>query len=104
MPVQQINAPIAAVAVPALARCQSKLDELKQYYLSMYRVIASLSIPVIFAVALFAPEIVLLWLGPKWAECAELFRLLAPAALIGALLNPSGWLLIALGKTKRYRN
>ena len=104
MPVQQINAPIAAVAVPALARCQSKLDELKQYYLSMYRVIASLSIPVIFAVALFAPEIVLLWLGPKWAECAELFQLLAPAALIGALLNPSGWLLIALGKTKRYRN
>lgn len=103
-PVQQINAPLAAVAVPALARCKADKAELCRYYFSLHRLIASACIPAIVGLALFADQVVHLWLGPRWAEAAVLFRLLAPAALLGALSNPSGWLLMSLGLTARYRN
>jgi O-antigen/teichoic acid export membrane protein len=103
MPIGQINGPLAAVSVPALSRLQNEPERYGRYYLNAILLICALSIPVITGLTLFADQVVLLWLGREWLATAEIFRLLALAALIGGISNPAGWLLISLGQTKRYR-
>jgi O-antigen/teichoic acid export membrane protein len=103
MPIGQINGPLGAVSIPALSRLQNEPERFGRYYLNAILLICSLSIPVIAGMTLFADQVVLLWLGKNWMATAEIFRLLAVAALIGGISNPAGWLLIALGDTKRYR-
>ena len=103
MPIGQINGPLGAVSIPALSRLQNEPERFGRYYLNAILLICSLSIPVIAGMTLFADQVVLLWLGKKWLATAEIFRLLSIAALIGGISNPAGWLLIALGDTKRYR-
>ena len=103
MPVGQINGPLGAVTIPALSRLQNEPERYRRYYLNAILLVCSLGMPVIAGITLFADQVVLVWLGPDWAASAELFRLLALAALIGGISNPSGWLLISLGLTKRYR-
>lgn len=103
MPVGQINGPLGSVTIPALSRLQDDLDRYRRYYLNAILLVCALSMPVIAGITLFADQVVLVWLGPDWASSADLFRLLALAALLGGISNPSGWLLISLGLTKRYR-
>lgn len=103
MPLGQINGPLGAVSIPALARLQNEPGRFGRYYLNAILLICSLSIPVVVGLTLFSDQVVLLWLGKKWMNTAEIFRLLGAAALIGGISNPAGWLLIALGDTKRYR-
>jgi len=103
MPVGQINGPLASVCVPALSRLQKEPERYARYYLNAIQVVCSLGIPMVAAIALFSDQVVLVWLGREWAESASLFRLLALAAIIGGISNPSGWLLISLGLTRRYR-
>ena len=103
MPVGQINGPLGAVTIPALSRLQQDPDRFRRYFLNAILLVCSLSMPVIAGITLFADEIVAVWLGPDWAASADLFRLLALAALIGGISNPAGWVLISLGLTKRYR-
>lgn len=103
MPLGQINGPLGSVSVPALSRLQNEPERFGRYYLNAILLICALSIPVIMGLTLFADQVVLLWLGREWMETAVIFRLLALATLIGGISNPAGWLLIALGQTKRYR-
>jgi peptidoglycan biosynthesis protein MviN/MurJ (putative lipid II flippase) len=103
VPIGQINAPLSSVAVPALSRSRSDPEKFRRFYLGVIQVVCSLGIPLVAAIALFADEVVLIWLGEGWAESAALFRLLAVAAVVGGISNPLGWLQIALGETKKYR-
>ncbi len=103
MPIKQVNGPLSAVAVPALSRSQGEHAQFARYFLGIVEMVASLCLPLVLGIALFADEIVRIWLGPRWAECADLFRLLAVAAAIGAINNPLGWLLISTGRTQRFR-
>ncbi len=103
MPVGQINGPLGAVTIPALSRLQQDRDRFRRYFLNAILLVCSLSMPVITGITLFADEIVAVWLGSDWAASADLFRLLALAALVGGISNPAGWVLISLGLTKRYR-
>lgn len=103
MPLGQINGPLGSVSIPALSRLQNEPERFGRYYLNAILLICSLSIPVIMGLTIFADQVVLLWLGREWMDTAEIFRLLALATLIGGISNPAGWLLIALGQTKRYR-
>ena len=103
LPIKQINGPLAAVAIPALSRARSDSAQFVRFFLSAVQMVASSCIPMVLGIALFADELVLLWLGPKWLECADLFRLLAVAAAVGAVNNPVGWFLISTGQTQRFR-
>jgi PST family polysaccharide transporter len=103
-PISQINAPLSSVVVPALSRIHTDPAKFKRYFLVVFQLIASVVTPVILIIAIFADQIVELWLGMRWLECAVLFRYLSVAALLGGLSNPIGWLLISAGLTPRYRN
>jgi O-antigen/teichoic acid export membrane protein len=103
-PISQINAPLGAVVIPGLSRLNTNREKFKRYFLVVYELVSSLVTPIIVGIALFADHIVALWLGPRWLDCAPLFRYLGVAALLGALSTPIGWLLVSAGNTRRYRN
>jgi PST family polysaccharide transporter len=53
------------------------------------------------AFAFFANDLVPVVLGPGWDDAVPICQLLAPAILVCAVINPSGWLLVSLGMVGR---
>jgi O-antigen/teichoic acid export membrane protein len=101
LPVQQLIGAVHVVAFSVLSRMQGEAHRLQRAYLKSQSVIVSLTIPVVFSSALFANEIVLLLLGPKWMGVATVLRMLAPTVLVFALINPFSWLMRATGRVER---
>jgi PST family polysaccharide transporter len=56
-----------------------------------------MAFPITVMCVLFAEDIVVVLLGAKWAEVAPVLRLSSPLIAVFALINPSGWLMYALG-------
>lgn len=102
-PVRQINHPVGAVLVPALSRLNAEPPRFARFFLRGVELLTGVTVPLVLAACVFADEVVALWLGDQWAECAHLFRLLGVAAVIGVLSNPMNWLLVASGQGRRYR-
>jgi PST family polysaccharide transporter len=101
MPIHQLNGAISGVAFSALARMQNDPQRLVGSFLRGFSVLVSLTVPVTICCALFADEIVVVLLGTKWIEAAPIFRLLAPTALVFALVNPMSWLVMSTGRVGR---
>lgn len=97
LPTSNINAAVGGVCYSALSRLQHDPVRYKRYFLKSYSLITSLTIPITIFSALFADDIVLIVLGPKWGEATAVFRLLAPTVLVFGLINPMGWFLFSLG-------
>jgi PST family polysaccharide transporter len=104
IPTENLNAAVGGVAVSALSRLQNDPARFKGYFLKGYSLVLALTIPVTVACTLFADDIILVLLGPKWREAAAIFRLLAPTILAFALINPLSWLLFSTGQVRRSLN
>jgi len=101
IPTANLNSAAGEVAFSALSRVQDDPDRLRSYFLKGYSLVLSMTVPLTIVCALFADDVIVVLLGPKWKEAAALFRLLAPTILIFALINPLGWLMYSLGLVKR---
>jgi len=101
IPTENLNSAVGEVAFSALSRVKEDPDRFKSYFLKGYSLVLALTIPVTVICTLFASDVILVVLGPKWTETIPIFRLLAPTILIFALINPLGWLLYSLGLVKR---
>jgi PST family polysaccharide transporter len=101
LPTENLNAAAGGVAFPVLARLQGDPQRLRSCFLKTYSLVLALTVPVTLACALFADDLILVLLGSKWNDAVPLFRLLAPTILTFALINPPGWLLLALGMVGR---
>ena len=101
LPTQNLICTIGQVAVPALSRVQHDPERLRSYFLKGYSLLLSLAMPITLACALFAKDIIFIFLGPKWSEAVPLFRLLAPTILTMGLVSPLNWLLLAVGQPGR---
>jgi O-antigen/teichoic acid export membrane protein len=101
IPTENLGGAIGGVALSALSRLQDDAARLKSCFLKGYALVLALTVPVAIACALFADEIVEVVLGPRWHESAGLLRLLTPTILVFALINPTFWLLFALGLLRR---
>lgn len=100
-PIGQITAPMTAVAVPALSRLKGEPERYRNYYLKAIRVIAYLSFPLVTALAVLAPEVIVLILGAQWLDAAPIFRVLAITAMFQPIVGTVGWLYISLGQSRR---
>lgn len=80
---------------------QEDPERLKSYFLKGYTLFPSLVVPITMACALFAEDIIRVFLGPKWGEAAPVFRMLAPAIFAFKLINPFGWFMQATGRATR---
>lgn len=101
IPTENLNTAVGGVAFAALSRIQNDPHRLKSYFLKGYSLVVSLTIPITIFSALWADDIILVALGPKWKDAAVIFRLLAPTILIFGMINPLGWLLISTGLQER---
>ncbi|MEO8675757.1 MAG: oligosaccharide flippase family protein, partial [Casimicrobiaceae bacterium] len=101
LPITQVNSPISGVAVAALSRIQSDSKRHARYFVGGFSITVAIVLPIVVAATIFAEEIIRFVLGQQWVAAVGIFRWLAPAALIGALLNPLGWLFISSGRADR---
>ena len=101
LPTENLNATIGLVAFPALSRIQNDPVRLRRYFLKGYGFFLSLIFPLTMGCALFADDIIRVFLGPKWHEAASVFRLLCPTIFVFALINPLAWLMLATGHAGR---
>jgi len=101
IPTDNLNSAVGEVAFSALSRIQDDPSRFKSYFLKGYALVLGFTVSITIACALFADDIVLVLLGPKWKEAAPIFRLLAPTMLIFAITNPLGWLLNSIGLVGR---
>lgn len=95
-----INPIFTRVGFPLIASIQHDKERVKQVYLKTMNLTASVNAPVYVAIALFAPEIVLLLFGANWTESAALMRILALWGLLRSFGNPAGSLLFGLGHVR----
>jgi O-antigen/teichoic acid export membrane protein len=104
LPTQALNRAVGAVAFASLSRLQDDPHRLKNYFIKGYTLVASVTLPTTLLCALFADDIVVIALGPKWTEAAAVFRSLAPMILVLGILDPTGWLMQAIGLQARSLN
>jgi PST family polysaccharide transporter len=102
LPIRQINAPLAAVAVPALSRLQDDPERLRRFYRQALSLLAFFTLPGVALMALLAEPIIHLALGDQWYQATPAFRLLAIGGLSMPLCYSQSWLFIALGLTKHH--
>jgi PST family polysaccharide transporter len=101
IPTNNLNSAAGEVAFAVLSRIQSDPLRLKHYFMKGYSLILTITLPVSMVCAIFAPDIILVVLGPKWTQAVPIFRLLAPTIFISAIGNPLGWLLYSTGRVGR---
>ena len=101
LPTDNLNSAVGEVAFSALSRLQHDPMRFRSYFLKGFSLILGLTLPITFACALFADDIVFVLLGPKWTDAAAIVRLIAPTIAICAIINPLGWLLYSMGMVAR---
>ncbi|MFQ5510400.1 MAG: lipopolysaccharide biosynthesis protein [Candidatus Krumholzibacteriia bacterium] len=101
LPIQQINVPLTAVAVPTLSRLQGQLDRFRAYYRRGVMLAVAAGMPVIAFLFVDAERAVLTVLGDQWIEAVGIFRALAPAAFFGTFNVATGWVYVTLDQTHR---
>jgi O-antigen/teichoic acid export membrane protein len=100
LPLQQVNAPVASVVIPALSRLQSDSRRYRHCYLTAVKSIAWVTGPLIVVLAIYSQEIVSLVLGKQWESASGLFKVLALGSLLQPISATVGWLFVSLGRTR----
>ncbi len=95
-----VNPIFTRVGFPLIASIQHDTEQVKQVYLWTMNITASVNAPIYVAIAVFAPEIVWLLLGPSWTDAANLMQVLSLWGLMRSYGNPVGSLLFGLGRVK----
>jgi PST family polysaccharide transporter len=98
LPMDQINTPITAVAVPALSRLTIEPDRYRQAYFRLLRMVALLTMPLMSFMIATSDWLVGLVLGSQWMGVSRIFALLGIVGLIQPITNTTGWLFISQGR------
>jgi PST family polysaccharide transporter len=100
MPMQQINAPLAAVAVPTLSRLADSPARYRDAYLKILEKLVMITMPLGALMIATSDWLVLLLLGPQWKETGTIFMLLGIAAIIQPVTKTSWWLFSTQGRSR----
>ena len=101
LPMNQINAPISSVMLPALSRLQNEPEAYAKLYLGALKALSFVTVPMVVFSFVLAKDIILILLGAQWLSAVVVFQLLAPAALVSAINIAPGWLCISLGHPQK---
>jgi O-antigen/teichoic acid export membrane protein len=101
LPLRQLNAPVAGVAIPAFSRIQSDPERFARYYLRAIGLIFWIGAPLFGFLFVGAQPVIILALGERWRASAPVFQILGISALGQLLLQSMVWLCISRGESKR---
>jgi len=93
-----VNPIITRVGFPLIAKVHQDAELVKSVYLKTINMTASTNAPLYICICFFAPEIVMIVLGPDWGESTELLRILALWGALRSTGNPVGSLLMGMGR------
>ena len=100
LPLGQINAPITAVALPALSRLVAEPEAYRRAYLRIVEKVILLTTPGVLLMVASSDWLVDIVLGPQWSGAAIIFALLGVAAPAIAICDTTGWLFVSQGRTQ----
>jgi O-antigen/teichoic acid export membrane protein len=102
LPLRQLNAPLARVAVPVLARLVSRPDRYRHAYVRVLRVTAAVGCMGLAFVAVTADWVIAVVLGPGWEGAGPILTWLAIGGALQPISNTTGWLFITQDRTGDY--
>ncbi|MGE0745914.1 MAG: oligosaccharide flippase family protein [Rhodospirillales bacterium] len=94
----EIQAPIRRAIYPGFAEMAGDAARLTRGFVESLGVLFAAGAPVAAGIALAAPEIVLVLLGPQWTQTVPLVQILAIAGIVTALRTGSHVVYLALGR------
>ncbi len=100
LPSEQMDEPLAMVAVPVLSRLDDSPERYRRVYLRMLEKVMLLTMPAITLVIVSADSIVQLVLGSQWTAASRIVFFLGIAALFQPVLNTMGWLFLSQGRSR----
>jgi O-antigen/teichoic acid export membrane protein len=95
LPLRQVNAPVAAVAIPAMSRAVGDPARYRCAYLRTVEQITLVTAPGIALMIVCSDMVVSVLLGPQWSEAATIFSILGVAALVLPVWNSTGWVFVS---------
>lgn len=100
-PVENLGNPIARVMVPVLSKLQDDNAGFRRAFLQVLGLMNLVAMPGMAVAIGCSVEVVQILLGDKWLPVAEMFWWLGFAGLVQPLINASGWMLIAQGRSEK---
>jgi O-antigen/teichoic acid export membrane protein len=101
LPIRQIQAPMARVAVPVLSYLQDQPERFRRYYHASASALCYLAMPLMTMLAALSPQVVDILLGHRWHAVAPVFGILAIAGVLQMLRGPNSWIFTATNHTGR---
>jgi O-antigen/teichoic acid export membrane protein len=99
-PLAIINPILTKVAFPVLSKLNTDKTKVKSVYLKMLNYLSTLSIPLYILLFITAPFIVELLFGSTWIDSIIIIQILVFYYILRAIGNPSGSLMLAMGKVE----
>ena len=99
-PMQQINAPLVAVAVPALSRLNDSPERYRAAYVKILEKIAMLTMPLVAFMIATSDWLVVFLLGEQWRESGRIFMWLGVAAMVQPVVRSTLWLFTTQGRSR----
>jgi O-antigen/teichoic acid export membrane protein len=101
LPLRQLNAPVAGVAIPAFSRIQNSPERFARYYLRSVSLLVWMGAPLFGFLFVGAEPIIKIVLGSKWHAAAPVFQILAISGLSQLLLQSTVWVFVSRGESNR---
>lgn len=98
LPVNTINGPVYAVAMPALSRLVDQPDRYRSMFHQIMQKLALLTMPVFAVICVTADWVVAVLLGPSWIQAVPLVAAAALSALYLPVLMAVGLLYLTQGR------
>jgi len=98
LPIDQITAPITAVAVPALSRLVDSPERYRRAYVRILAKLAMVTMPLMVFMIVTSDWMVRVVLGSQWMGVSPIFAWLGLAGLLQPLSSTGTWLLISQGR------
>ena len=99
LPLRQLNAPFAAVSLPALSRLASDPERYKKAFRQILEKLVLFTTPLAVICFLAGDEIILVYLGPDWEQSAVIFRILSLSCFLMPIASATGWLFQSQDRT-----
>jgi len=101
LPANQLLFPVSAVALPTLSRLADDRDKYIHYLLRSLAILAFVGMGLGALFTLIGRDLILVLLGPRWAESGRIFTLFGPG--IGAMFISGtwSWVHISIGRADR---
>jgi PST family polysaccharide transporter len=99
-PLQAVGVTLGRVLFPAFAAMQGDHERLRQAYLRSSAAIAFFTFPLMAGATILAPEVIALFLGPRWEPAVPVLRILAPVGILQSLTTITGQIYMATGSTR----